>query len=209
MADGTRSGLWHHIVRAIDALNPCLVVIENVRGLLSSPASSLATWNPARGVWETPQPSLLGAHSVPYSAPWPTSGSMHAGACFAPPISEPPHHRARIFLAAWPSLRPTAAQDADEQPGDQRRQPAPVAGRSRPEPGGRGRSPVLTPVRHEGHAHGRGRKVPVGEAPLMEVLSPFSDAEAGPGSGGRTAPPSPDGKRSPAPRRSRPMTRAA
>ncbi|WP_371126755.1 DNA cytosine methyltransferase [Streptomyces sp. 2314.4] len=86
LADGTRSGLWHHVVRAIEALNPCLVVIQNVRGLLSSP---LATWNPAIGVWETPQASLLCEHSVPYSAPWPTSGSMHAGACFAPPTPAP------------------------------------------------------------------------------------------------------------------------
>lgn len=53
------------------------------------PPVPLATWNPARGVWETPQASLLCAHSVPYSAPWPTSGSMHAGVCSAPPTSEP------------------------------------------------------------------------------------------------------------------------
>jgi hypothetical protein len=31
----------------------------------------------------------LCAHSVPYSAPWPTSGSMRAGACFVPLTSEP------------------------------------------------------------------------------------------------------------------------
>lgn len=53
------------------------------------PPVPLATWNSARGVWETPQVSLLCAHSVPYSAPWPTSGSMRAGACFAPLTSEP------------------------------------------------------------------------------------------------------------------------
>ncbi|MGW1611668.1 hypothetical protein ACWCQZ_19990 [Streptomyces sp. NPDC002285] len=89
MADGTRSGLWHHVIRAIEALNPCLVVIENVRGSSPRPPVPLATWNSARGVWETPQASLLCAHSVPYSAPWPTSGSMHAGVCFAPLTSEP------------------------------------------------------------------------------------------------------------------------
>lgn len=53
------------------------------------PPVPLATWNSARGVWETPQASLLCAHSVPYSAPWPTSGSMRAGVCFAPLTSEP------------------------------------------------------------------------------------------------------------------------
>ncbi len=38
LAPGTRSDLWSHMAEAIDALRPQLVVIENVRGLLSSPA---------------------------------------------------------------------------------------------------------------------------------------------------------------------------
>jgi C-5 cytosine-specific DNA methylase len=28
LSPGTRSGLWHHVVTAVDALNPFLVVIE-------------------------------------------------------------------------------------------------------------------------------------------------------------------------------------
>jgi len=39
LAPGTRSGLWAHMAAAIDALQPEWVVIENVRGLLSSPAT--------------------------------------------------------------------------------------------------------------------------------------------------------------------------
>lgn len=39
LAPGTRSGLWSHMAAAIDALQPELVVIENVRGLLSAPRS--------------------------------------------------------------------------------------------------------------------------------------------------------------------------
>ncbi|WP_406374177.1 DNA cytosine methyltransferase [Streptomyces sp. NBC_01550] len=39
LATGTRSGLWRHVV---DALNPCLAVIENVRGLLSTQAGTHA-----------------------------------------------------------------------------------------------------------------------------------------------------------------------
>ncbi|MEV3871613.1 DNA cytosine methyltransferase [Streptomyces sp. NPDC049906] len=39
MSAGTRSGLWHHVARAIEVLQPCLVVIENVRGLLTSSAA--------------------------------------------------------------------------------------------------------------------------------------------------------------------------
>lgn len=38
LAPDTRSGHWSHMGEAIDALQPQLVVIENVRGLLSSPA---------------------------------------------------------------------------------------------------------------------------------------------------------------------------
>jgi DNA (cytosine-5)-methyltransferase 1 len=38
LAPGTRSDLWSHMANAIDVLQPRLVVIENVRGLLSSPA---------------------------------------------------------------------------------------------------------------------------------------------------------------------------
>ena len=64
------------------------------------PPVPLATWNSARGVWETPQASLLCAHSVPYSAPWPTSGSMRAGVCFAPPTSEP--HTAESGFSSSP-----------------------------------------------------------------------------------------------------------
>lgn len=40
MTDGTRSGLWSHMVRAIDVLHPELVVIENVGGLFSAQADS-------------------------------------------------------------------------------------------------------------------------------------------------------------------------
>lgn len=39
LAPGTRSGLWAHMAAAVDALQPEWVVIENVRGLLSSPAT--------------------------------------------------------------------------------------------------------------------------------------------------------------------------
>jgi len=38
LARGTRSGLWAYMATAIDALQPRWAVIENVRGLLSSPA---------------------------------------------------------------------------------------------------------------------------------------------------------------------------
>lgn len=42
----------------------------------------IATWNRARGVWETNRTNLLCGHSEPYSATWPTSGSMRTGIAF-------------------------------------------------------------------------------------------------------------------------------
>lgn len=108
LAPGTRSGLWSHMAEAIDALQPQLVVIENVRGLLSSPAvraslegnpdaqrnpdhatpalQPFATWNPTRGVWETSQLDLSG-QPAPYSAIWPTCGMTRNGSAFQRPLS--------------------------------------------------------------------------------------------------------------------------
>lgn len=42
----------------------------------------IATWNPARVVWETPTLSLLCAHSEPYSETWPSSGMTRSGEAY-------------------------------------------------------------------------------------------------------------------------------
>lgn len=106
LAPGTRSGLWSHMAEAIDALQPQLVVIENVRGLLSSPAVAhswkettmrnatpttqpFAIWNPTRGVWETSQLDLSG-QPAPYSAIWPTWGWMRNGSAYQRHLSALP-----------------------------------------------------------------------------------------------------------------------
>ena len=103
LAPGTRSGLWLYMATAIEALNE-LVVIENVRGLLSemwpnrrrnphpmttaTPAMQpptqrppFAVWNPTRGCWETSQRDLFG-RTARYWAIWPTSGSMRNGLAY-------------------------------------------------------------------------------------------------------------------------------
>ncbi|MER8160252.1 DNA cytosine methyltransferase [Streptomyces sp. NPDC094472] len=91
LAPGTRSGLWHHVVTAIETLSPCLVVIENVRGLLSTRAGShpLRHMEPARGVWETQPINPACGHWACYSRTWPTSGTTRAGHAYAPLTSEP------------------------------------------------------------------------------------------------------------------------
>ena len=45
----------------------------------------IATWNPARGAWETSALNLLCGHLAPFSQTWPRSGSMRNGRCFQRP----------------------------------------------------------------------------------------------------------------------------
>ncbi|MFJ9085452.1 DNA cytosine methyltransferase [Streptomyces sp. NPDC102384] len=117
------------------------VVIENVRGLLTSPAGSPRDVEPCP--WclgdTTSQPAVraLGAvlgslADIGFDARWGVLRASDVGA---------PHRRERVFLAAWPAGRDTAVEDTNKQLGDDRRQPTPhgtQAGRSRPELGGRG-----------------------------------------------------------------------
>jgi DNA (cytosine-5)-methyltransferase 1 len=96
LKDGTRSGLWSEFARAIDELKPRLVVIENVRGILSATAHSdleYCAWcmGEANG-----EPSLraLGAvlgslADLGYDARWVGLRAADAGA---------PHSRFRIFI---------------------------------------------------------------------------------------------------------------
>src|SRR5581483_5726033 len=80
MGAGTRSGLWSDFARAIDALRPRWVVIENVG--ICSVSKHYARWNPQRMVWETETLSLFCEDSEPFSETWPTSGSMRTGAVY-------------------------------------------------------------------------------------------------------------------------------
>ncbi|GAA2662958.1 hypothetical protein GCM10010307_82470 [Streptomyces vastus] len=48
-----------------------------------------ATWNPARGVWETHPVNPACGHWACYSRTWPTSGTTRAGRAYAPLTSAP------------------------------------------------------------------------------------------------------------------------
>ncbi len=116
LAPGTRSGLWTEMATAIDALRPEWVVIENVRGLLSSPAirnnlegNDHAQRNPADatlrgmepdpwGVGDQPARPLRAAGAVlgdladlRYDARWVGLPASLVGA---------PHPRFRVFILA-------------------------------------------------------------------------------------------------------------
>ncbi|MEU2250964.1 DNA cytosine methyltransferase [Streptomyces sp. NPDC019224] len=118
--------MWLHVARAVEALRPCLVVIENVRGLLTSPAGSPGDVEPCPWcLGDTPgQPPLraLGAvlgslADLGYDTRWLVLRASDIGA---------PHRRERTFLTAWPAGH--LAQDPDQQHRQERRLATPRSG---------------------------------------------------------------------------------
>jgi DNA (cytosine-5)-methyltransferase 1 len=101
LAAGTRSGLWSEFAKAINVLKPELVVIENVRGLLSAKAGSDMEWcSWCMGETGDGEPVMraLGAvlgdlADLGYDAEWEGVRASEAGA---------PHQRFRVFILAYP-----------------------------------------------------------------------------------------------------------
>ncbi|MGW4305104.1 DNA cytosine methyltransferase [Streptomyces californicus] len=137
---GTRSGLWFHVARAIATLRPRLVVIENVRGLLSAKAVR------SLGLDGTPVDedggdadtlravgAVLGdLADLGLNAEWHVQRASEVGA---------PHQRERVFIIAWP------AADTDNERGKR-------GGRPRREP----QRHVAGPHREPPNAQGEGRQ---------------------------------------------------
>tara|TARA_R110000803_G_scaffold52682_1_gene108398 strand:- start:536 stop:1111 length:576 start_codon:yes stop_codon:yes gene_type:complete len=105
MKDGTRSGLWSEFARAIETLKPRLVVIENVRGLLSATATNPdlehCPWCMGESGDGEPALRALGAvlgdlADIGYDAKWQGVRASDADA---------PHGRFRVFIVGY-------AQDA-------------------------------------------------------------------------------------------------
>jgi DNA (cytosine-5)-methyltransferase 1 len=103
LKDGTRSGLWSYFLKAIEIQKPKLVVIENVRGLLSAEATIYSEMEPCE--WclgnNGTEPTLraLGAvlgnlADVGYDAKWYGVRAADAGAA---------HNRFRVFIIAYPN----------------------------------------------------------------------------------------------------------
>jgi DNA (cytosine-5)-methyltransferase 1 len=103
LAEGTRSGLWSEFARAIEELQPKLVVIENVRGLLSAKADNgmeydsqtLDDWG-GRPVFTAIQAVLGSLADLGYDAKWCGLRAADAGA---------PHNRFRVFIIAFPQSK--------------------------------------------------------------------------------------------------------
>lgn len=102
IAPGTRSGLWIEMAKAIHALRPRLVVVENVPGILSREADrglgpDAEGLDPATGAPLTLR--ALGAvlgdlADLGFDAEWTSVRASDVGAC---------HKRNRVFVLAWPS----------------------------------------------------------------------------------------------------------
>lgn len=134
---GNRSGLWFHVARVIEALRPPLVVIENVKELLSERADSDMESCPWCLGDLGPESAMraLGAvladlASLGLDAEWVSVPAAGVGAC---------HLRWRVFVLAWPAAdaaRLGAGEPADEAD-------AFSGGRgARPVPGGGGAGPA-------------------------------------------------------------------
>jgi len=102
---GNRSGLWYEVVRAIAALRPELVVIENVEGILSARAHSdlePCTWcvgeDHDRVVLRALGAVLGDLAGLGYDAVWTTVAASDIGA---------PHRRRRVFILAYPADAPS------------------------------------------------------------------------------------------------------
>ena len=70
----------------------------------------LATWNPARGVWETTQVAICG-HLEPYSQTWPKWGMTRRGVAFALPT---PAHPTDGYESSSLLLLPTVKATSNE-----------------------------------------------------------------------------------------------
>ena len=65
----------------------------------------IATWNPARGVWETTALSVICEHLEPFSATWPKSGMTSDGEAFELPTLELPTNDSAYSLLPTPLTR--------------------------------------------------------------------------------------------------------
>lgn len=108
--DGTRTGLWSQVVRAITELHPRLVVLENVPGIFTATAASDMEPCPVcLGDGSGEHLRALGAvladlASVGFDADWTVVPASGVGAA---------HKRDRWFCAAYPAGQPWSFKHGD------------------------------------------------------------------------------------------------
>jgi len=136
--DGTRSGLWAIFADAIDHLRPTIVVIENVRGLLSAeahrdvePDKGTVGDGAGRPVLRAAGAVLGDLADLGYDAQWTTLAAGDIGA---------PHRRERVFIVAHASsaaIGEPAGGSPSEEAGTQSSHRSSDLGGERTHPNGR------------------------------------------------------------------------
>lgn len=126
MREGTRSGLWSEFARAIDAIRPDWVVIENVQGLYTASAAGdvePCPWCLGDGA---DQYSLRALDAVladlaalGFDAEWVPLRASDVGA---------PHGRLRVFILAWPAANTRDGAGDGERAREEPRTGGPRAG---------------------------------------------------------------------------------
>ena len=179
-----RSGLWSYMAAAINELRPTLVVVENVRGLLSTragqplderdddgdPVGDVGPDDPGLGDRPDGHLRALGVvlaelAELGYDATWCGLPASAVGA---------PHPRYRVFILATPDPDAAQLRRRPEVRDDGLRAEGLVAGAGHPEAGLRGRDaarlttagrvPVLAPVPDPaGQRRDEGRPEPAGQ----------------------------------------------
>lgn len=102
LASGTRSGLWSHMAYAISILQPRLVIIENVEGLLSAPADRGLGLDAEALEEEARAGRILRALGA-VLGDLATLGFHAEWACVAASEVGAPHRRKRVIIYAWPA----------------------------------------------------------------------------------------------------------
>ncbi|MFI0481726.1 DNA cytosine methyltransferase [Actinomadura sp. 9N215] len=102
---GTRTGIWVHVADAIETLRPSLVILENVRGLLSADADcdmEPCPWcvgdTGAKSAVRALGAVLADLARIGFDAEWSCVRAADIGT---------PHRRERVFILAWPRATDT------------------------------------------------------------------------------------------------------
>jgi len=110
LRDGTRTGLWSQVVRAITELQPRLVVLENVPGIFTAPAAGDVE-HCAVCLGDGPGHDLRALDAVladlaaiGFDADWTVVPASGVGAA---------HKRERWFCAAYPAGQPWSFEHGD------------------------------------------------------------------------------------------------
>lgn len=111
LRDGTRTGLWSQVVRAITELNPRLVVLENVPGIFTASAASgdvescpICMGDDPEGSMRALEAVLADLAEVGFDADWTVVPASGVGAA---------HKRERWFCAAYPAGQPWSFKHGD------------------------------------------------------------------------------------------------